>query len=71
VNGDVVLSTALITDGVEPHGILLDNENGIIYLANNVPSGVVVVRSQYPYLTWTDITYNHGQADGVKAIAKL
>ena len=63
-------STIPFPAGVRPRGMVLSTR-GTVFVAANDGQGVMVMMSRSPYTTWTDITYNHGVAEGVWSIDLL
>jgi len=56
---------------VDPHGMDIDFRDGAIAACNRFASTTMVAVCASPYITWADITSDHGTSEGVNAVAIL
>ncbi len=69
-DGLALKSTLPIPGFAWPHGQTFDWLEQIIYVGTGVAGAVAVVKSDFPYGEWQDITYDHG-ATAIKSIIIL
>jgi hypothetical protein len=63
--------TTQLSGGIEPHGITRDWISGDLYLASRAAGPVMVVSVSPPYISDTNITFDHAVDEGVQAIEVL
>jgi hypothetical protein len=66
-----LMSTLPFTDGVNPHALRVKPSTLAVYVAADTGQSVMVAKSQVPYTSWTDITYDHGTSFSVKSLELL
>lgn len=66
-----VVSTIPIPSFVNPSGLAYSFIDDAMYAGAGRANSIMVMRSNYPFTEWTDITYNHSTASGIKAVVPL
>jgi hypothetical protein len=72
IDNNLVLKVTLPFDAaVAPHGMLVDFVSQDVYPASWGADPVMVVKIAPPHLTYTDLTFNHDNTDGIESIIGL
>jgi hypothetical protein len=64
-------STLLFPTAINPFGMVYSWLDDSLYAAAAGANSLMVIRSNYPFTSWTDVTYNHSTAAGINAIVAL
>lgn len=67
----VLKSTLPFPHEVAPHGMALDYYTGAVYACADTGNSIMVAKAMSPWLTWEDMTYDHGTSSGVRSILLL
>lgn len=59
------------TAPVNPHGMLVYGVFDYVYLCSGAADPDMVLLCKSPYLTFSDLTYNHDNTEGIKSIVRL
>lgn len=69
--GTTMKSTLTFPSQVNSQAMAVDFWDGTVYVAAKTPNAIMILKSSPPYVTWANITYNHGTVDGVKSLKLL
>ena len=64
-------STLLFSAAINPFSMVYNFLDDSVYAAAAAGNSKMVIKANSPFTSWTDITYNHSTAAGVKAIVAL
>jgi hypothetical protein len=56
---------------VSPHGMYINLVLNDLYIGSWQADSVMVVKLGSPYLTWTDLTFNHDSTEGIESVLLL
>lgn len=72
INGALsVVSTIPMPSYVNPSGLAYSFIDDAMYAGAGRANGIMIMRSNYPFTEWVDITYNHSTESGIKAVVPL
>ena len=66
-----LISTLTGVTSMNSGGLFIDLSTGALYACSDTGQSIMIVKSEPPYLTWTDITSDHGTSTGINNIIQL